>query len=99
MGLAILILGLAVFLAAHLFTSMRGERAKAIERLGLNGYRALYAVVSIVGLVLIVWGYGQYRAHDLIQVWAPPAFMRHVTVGVMLFAVFFFSAAFIPSHI
>jgi uncharacterized membrane protein len=35
----------------------------------------------------------------LIQVWALPAFMRHVTVGLMLFAVIFFTAAFIPSHI
>ena len=70
-----------------------------MARLGQNGYRALFALVSIVGLALIVWGYGQYHAHELIQVWSPPAFMRHITVGLMLFAVIFFTAAFIPSHI
>ena len=70
-----------------------------MARLGQNGYRALFALVSIAGLALIVWGYGQYRAHELIQVWSPPAFMRHITVGLMLFAVIFFTAAFIPSHI
>ena len=53
----------------------------------------------MIGLAIIVWGYGEYRAHGWIQVWSPPAFMRHITVGLMLFAVIFFTAAFIPSHI
>ncbi len=99
MGLAILILGLVVFLAAHGFVSMRGARAKVIAHLGLNGYRGLFGIVALIGLAIIVWGYGDYRAHGLIQVWSPPAFMRHITVGLMLFAVIFFTAAFIPSHI
>ncbi len=99
MGLLILILGLVVMLGAHVFVTFRGTRADAIARLGLNGYRALFALISLAGLALIVWGYGQYRAHDLIQIWSPPAFMRHITVGLMLFAVIFFTAAFIPSHI
>ena len=99
MGLGILVLGLAVFLATHVFVSFRGARADAIARLGLHPYRVLFGLVSLAGLALIVWGYGQYRAHELIQLWSPPAFMRHVTVGLMLFAVIFAVAAFIPSHI
>ena len=55
--------------------------------------------MALAGLALIVWGYGQYRAHELIQLWSPPAFTRHITVGLMLFAAIFFVAAFIPSHI
>jgi uncharacterized membrane protein len=98
MGLLILVLGLVVLLGAHVFVTFRDVRAAAIARLGL-GYRALFAIVSVIGLALIVWGYGQYHAHDLIQVWSPPAFMRHITVGLMLFAVIFFTAAFIPGHI
>ena len=99
MGLGILILGLAVFLATHVFVSFREARASVIERVGLPLYRGLFAIVSLVGLALIIWGYAQYRAHDLIQLWSPPAFMRHITVGLVLFAVIFVVAAFIPSHI
>jgi uncharacterized membrane protein len=99
MGLGILILGLAVFLATHVFVSFREARASAIERVGLPAYRGLFALVSLVGLALIIWGYAQYRAHDLIQLWSPPAFMRHITAGLVLFAVIFFVAAFVPSHI
>ena len=99
MGLGILILGLAIFLATHVFVSFRGARASVIERLGLPAYRGLFALVSLLGLGLIIWGYAQYRAHDFIQLWSPPAFMRHITVGLVLFAVIFTVAAFIPSHI
>ncbi len=99
MGLGVLILGLVVFLANHLFVTRRDARAAVIARLGTNTYRALFAVVSIVGLALIVWGYGEYRAHGWIELWTPPAFMRHITVLLMLFAVIFMTAAFVPSHI
>ena len=99
MGLGILILGLAVFLATHVLVSFREMRANVIERLGLPLYRSLFAIGSLAGLALIIWGYAQYRAHDLIQLWSPPAFMRHITAGLVLFAVIFVVAAFFPSHI
>jgi uncharacterized membrane protein len=98
MGLAVLVLGLAVFIGAHTFVTFRDARARAIARLG-HGYRAIFAVTALAGLVLIIWGYAQYRAHEWIQVWSPPTFMRHITIGLMLFAVIFVTAAFIPSHI
>jgi len=99
MGLGILIVGLAVFLATHVFVSFREACARVIERVGLSLYRTLFAIVSLVGLALIIWGYAQYRAHDLIQLWSPPAFMRHITIGLVFFAAIFIVAAFFPSHI
>src|SRR5579872_3614593 len=97
MGLAILILGLVVFIGSHIFVTFRDTRAALIARLGV-GYRVLFALVAIIGLALIIYGYADYRAHEWIQVWSPPAFMRHITEGLMLFAAIFI-AALIPSHI
>jgi uncharacterized membrane protein len=99
MGLLVLIFGLIVFLGTHVFVTFRDTRNQWIARLGQNGYRALFALVAIVGLALVIWGYGEYRAHELIPVWSPPAFMRHVTVGLMLLASIFITATYIPSHI
>ena len=98
MGFGIFLLGLVVFFAAHVFVTFRGARGNTIATLGLNGYRAIFAVVSIAGLALIVWGFAHYHAAAP-QIWSPPAYMRHITVGLMLFAVIFFTAVFIPSHI
>ena len=98
MGLAILILGLVVFLGAHTFASFRGARAAAIERLGY-GYRALFALAALAGVVLISWGFGLYRQTGWVDVWNPPAFMRHITVGLMWFSIVLVAAAFLPGHI
>ena len=46
MGLAILILGLVVFLGAHVFVTFRDDRARMIARLGMDGYRALFCASS-----------------------------------------------------
>ena len=99
MGLIALIIGLIVLLGAHVFVTFRGAREQAIEQLGQGGYRILFTLVSLAGLVFLVWGYGEYRAHEWLQIWTPPSYMRHVTEGLMLFAVIFISAAYIPSHI
>jgi uncharacterized membrane protein len=99
MGLGVLILGLVIFIANHVFVTFRDARARAIARLGKGGYRALFSVVSIIGLVLIIYGYGQYRAHGWIQIWSPPSFMRHITIGLMLIAIILLVAYFVPSHI
>ncbi|MBI3703308.1 MAG: NnrU family protein [Rhizobiales bacterium] len=99
MGFSVLILGLLVFLVTHLFVTMREKRAAAIERLGLNTYRAMFTIVSLAGLALIVWGYADSQAHQWIQVWSPPAFMRHITVGLMLPATIVLVAYFLPSHV
>ena len=98
MGLLVLILGLVIFLASHVFVTFREARAALIARFG-HGYRAAFALVALTGLALIVYGYTDYRAHGLIAVWTPPAFMRHLTITLMLFAAIFLVAAFIPSHV
>jgi uncharacterized membrane protein len=94
MGLGILVLGLGVFLATHVFVSFRDTRANVIARIGLPAYRGVFALISLAGLVLMIWG-----SHGLVRVWSPPAFMRHITIGLMLFATIFLVAAFIPSHL
>lgn len=98
MGLLILIIGLAVLLGAHIFVTLREQRAALMARLG-NAYRAVFALVSLAGLGLIIWGFREYRAHELVQIWSPPAIMRDVMMPLVLLAVIILVSAFIPSHI
>src|SRR5690348_8832268 len=96
MGLAILIIGLLVFLGPHVFVTRRKARAALI---GEWPYRALFALVSIAGIVLIGWGFADYRAHGLIPVWTPPGWTRHVTVALVWPAIILVTAAYIPGDI
>jgi uncharacterized membrane protein len=82
----VLILGIIVFLGAHTFTTRRDARARAIERMGAGPYRGVYTLVSVIGLVLIVWGFSRYRSDGLIPLWYPPIWTRHITITLMWFA-------------
>jgi uncharacterized membrane protein len=99
MGLAVLILGLVVFLGAHVFVTRREARAALVGRVGEWPYKGLFSLVSLAGLVLIVWGYAQYRATGYVQVWTPPTWMRHVTVALVWPAIILVTAAYIPGNI
>jgi uncharacterized membrane protein len=99
MGLAILVLGLAVFFAAHVFTAFRGARHDLIARIGENSYKAAYSLISFVGLALIVYGYARYRATGWIDVWYPPAWTRHVTVALVWPSIIMIAAAYSPGRI
>ena len=99
MGLAVMILGLVLFFASHIFTTKRKARAQAIARLGEGTYKILYALVSLAGLALIVWGFGHYRAAGMWNVWEPPTFLKHITVALMLPAVILVVASYIRGRI
>jgi uncharacterized membrane protein len=99
MGLAVLVIGLAVFLGAHVFVTRRDARAALIARIGEWPYKGLFALVSLLGLVLIVWGFGRYLHAGYIQLWSPPTWMRHVTVALVWPAAILVTAAYIPGDI
>jgi uncharacterized membrane protein len=99
MGLAIMILGLVLFVGMHLVTTRREQRAALIARIGEGPYKGLYSLVSIVGVVLIAWGFARYRATGWIDVWYPPAWTRHVAVALILPAIIFFVAPYSPGRI
>ncbi len=99
MGLLVLILGLALFLGVHTLTMQRDLRASFIASMGEGGYKIGYALVSLAGLVLIVWGFGHYRATGWIDVWYPPKFLKHITVALMLPAVILVVASYIRGQI
>ena len=99
MGLAIMILGLAVFIGTHLITTQREARARLIARSGEGTYKGLYSLASIVGVVLIGWGFGTYRAAGWVDIWYPPAWTRHVTVLLVLIASIYVVAAYSPGRI
>jgi uncharacterized membrane protein len=98
-GLLVMILGLVLFLGIHTIPAQRERRARMIGAWGEGGYKIGYAVVSLAGLALIVWGFAHYRATGWIDVWYPPTALKHVTVALMLPAVILVVAAFIRGRI
>src|ERR1700730_9484092 len=98
-GLAILVAGLVVFIGAHVFVTMRPQRAALIGRIGEGPYKGLLALVSLLGLILIGYGFGQYRATSWIDVWYPPRWTYYITQFLMWPASIFVVAAYIRGNI
>jgi len=99
MGLAIMIFGLAVFIGAHAFVTQREQRAALMARMGEGPYKGLFSLVSILGVLLIAWGFGRYRATGWVDVWDPPLWTRHITVALMWVASICIVAAYSPGKI
>jgi uncharacterized membrane protein len=97
--MALLILGLLVFLGTHAFTMARAPRAALVGRLGEGPYKALYSLVSLLGVVLIAYGFGQYRAGGWIDVWYPPVWTRHLALTLNILAFICVAAAYSPGRI
>jgi len=97
--MAILVAGLILFLGTHLVPAMPGLRSSLHSRLGENGYKGLFSLVSAAGLILIVYGYGAARFDGPPLVYDPPFWLRHVTLLVMVPVFIFLVAAYVPCRI
>jgi uncharacterized membrane protein len=95
----VLILGLVLFLGMH---SLRifadGWRTRQVARLGLKRWKALYALVAIVGFVLICWGFGLARQHPVL-LYVPPLWLRHLNALFNLVAIVLLVAARVPRNV
>jgi uncharacterized membrane protein len=94
-----MVVGLVLFLGAHVFTTRRKARARAVAAMGEGTYKIVYSVVALAGLVLIVWGFAHYRSDGWIQVWTPPKALKHLNIALMLPAVILVVAAYIRGRI
>ena len=99
MGLAVMISGLVLFLGVHAVPTQRRLRGSLIAALGEGGFKIGFALISVLGIVLIAWGFSQYRATGWVDIWDPPKVLKHITVALMLPAVILVVAAYIRGHI
>ncbi|EXI89703.1 MAG: putative membrane protein [Candidatus Accumulibacter sp. BA-94] len=94
--MTLLILGLATFLGVHsirIFAA--GFRDAQMAKLGPNGWKALYSIVSIAGFVLIVYGYADARMTP-VAVWSPPPWTGHLAALLTIPAFILLAAAYVP---
>ena len=92
-----LIIGLILFLGTHSARIFAEDsRQRLIAEGGLLKFKIAYAIVSIIGLALIVWGYGQTR-FDPVYLWFPPIWTKHLAALLTLPAFVLLIAAYLPA--
>ena len=96
--MSILILGLVLFLGVHSVRIVaEGWRTQTRARMGEGAWKGVYSILSLVGLVLVVWGYGLARQQPVV-LWNPPVAMRHAASLLTLVAFILLAAAYVPRN-
>jgi len=81
--MALLIVGLLIWVGAHIFKRVAPEQRAAMGDTG----KLIVTVALVISLGLMIWG---YRGAEFIPVWYPPSFMVHINNLLMLIALFVF---------
>jgi len=97
--MGMLVLGLVLFLGVHSTRIVaEGWRTATRARIGELPWKGVYSLVSIVGFVLIVWGYGLARQSPVV-LWNPlPVGVRHLASLLTLIAFVLLAAAYVPGN-
>ena len=95
--MALMILGLVLFLGIHLVPTAPGLRGAIAVSMGDKAYRGVFSLVSAVGLVLIVVGYRM--APNGVPLFAPIPAGKAAAPIVVTLAFVLFAAANMRTHI
>ncbi|WP_449284717.1 NnrU family protein [Marinobacter sp. PE14] len=94
-----LIVGLILFLGIHSLSIINEPlRNRLNASMGEGAFKGLYSVVSLVGLVLIVWGYGAARM-DPSVIYVPPGWLKHVAFLLLVPVFPLLFATYLPGKI
>lgn len=90
--------GLVLFFGVHLLQVLApGWRERRRAQWGELPYKGIYSVVSLIGLVLLVQGYGLARAEP-VALWQPPRGLLHLAWLLMWLAMVLVVAAYFPRN-
>ncbi|KAF0111555.1 MAG: NnrU family protein [Hyphomonadaceae bacterium] len=93
-----LVLGLVIFLGGHLALRLTGLREKVEAKIGKMPFKGLFALVALVGFVLLIMGYAAYRptAHDL---YTAPSWGKYANYLLTLVSIILFLASYMAGKI
>src|ERR1700676_5160016 len=95
----LLIIGLVLFLGVHSVAILAPAwRVRSIHRLGERAWKGLYALVSLIGFILICYGFGLARQAPVF-LYSPPTWLRHAALILMLPVFPLLIAAYLPGRI
>jgi uncharacterized membrane protein len=83
-----LIAGLALFALPHVYSIVFSAHRDGVRAKLGNTYRGVYALVTLAGLGLIIWGYSMVRAgpEAADQLFIPAEWTRHAAMLMVLLA-------------
>lgn len=94
--LMLYVFGLTIFYAIHLIPFNQGFRDQVVTKLGEKLYRAVFACITLLGLVMLVSGWNDFSN---IYFYEPPVVLKQLNLAIMLPVMYLWIAAEVPNNI
>lgn len=96
--MTVFMLGLMLFLGIHSARIVAPQwRLAMINKIGANGWKGTYTLVSIAGFVLLIWGYSIARQSPVV-LWVASLWLKYVAALLTLLAFILLAAAYVPRN-
>jgi uncharacterized membrane protein len=96
--MTLLIVGIVVFFGVHSVRIFADDwRTRQIAARGERSWKGLYSLASVVGIVLLGWGFAQTRKAP-IALWHPPEWMFPLTSALVLVSFVLFAATYVRGN-
>jgi len=93
-----LLAGLVIFLGVHSLRIVANDwRSRVRKQYGEGVFKGAYSFLSLLGLGLIVWGFGVARETPVL-LWPPSAALRHGAIVLMWVAFVLLAATYVPAN-
>ncbi len=96
--MTILLIGLLIFFGIHSMSVIALPLRDRLAARSPLGWKGLYSIASLLGLVLIVMGYGELKTEPTI-LYTTPFWMRYISAVLLLPFFVFFLASLLPGRI
>ena len=97
--MGMLIAGLVLFLGIHSVSIINATwRDRMVARIGLIAWQGIYAIIAIVGLMLVIKGFSVVRP-DAATLYQSPAWLNYVAIVLQIFVFPLLVAAYLPGRI
>ena len=95
--MTLFLIGLALFFGLHVYSALRSRvpERDLKQRLGYGPFMGLYSVISIIGFVMIVYGFGAARGAGLL--YTPPSALAHINLVLTIPAMILLVASQVPA--
>ncbi|MEE2929466.1 MAG: NnrU family protein [Pseudomonadota bacterium] len=89
--------GLVIFYGVHVFSAIRSRAPEKDlrTRMGYGPFMGLYSVLSLIGFILIIYGYGATRGLGLL--YNPPTWLAHINLVLTIPALILLVASQLPA--
>jgi uncharacterized membrane protein len=97
--MSMLIVGLLIFLGVHCVSIINDPwRNRMVEKVGEIVWKGGYSLLSGLGFILIIWGYGIARENS-VELYIPPLWLQHFSMLLLVPVFPLLLSAYLPGRI